>query len=203
MNFKATKKSFGWLSKIAVVGAAAILLPMASGVSEPLDAQDTRVAKATPAGESTPYPQIVKTIPKVGATEVRTSMKAIRVTFDRDMNKGMSWTGGPPLFPPTDPNQKPRWIDDRSIVFAGRHSSGYQSLWKLDLESGEAIRLTRSPLGTRDYLALSGQRDKIVFSASSVDRQWRLWQVGIDGSDLRQITRGGEHSGHLSPVWIE
>lgn len=143
MNFKATKKSFGWLSKIAVVCAAAILLPMASGVSEPLDAQDTRVARATPAGESTPYPQIVKTIPKVGATEVRTSMKAIRVTFDRDMSKGMSWTGGPPLFPPTDSSQKARWIDNRTCILpvklergkfyrVGINSKSYQNFQSTD-----------------------------------------------------------------------
>jgi hypothetical protein len=63
-----------------------------------------------------PFPQIVKTIPKQGAIDVEPSLTEISVTFDRDMDQGMSWTGGPPLFPPTDKSRPARWTDARTCV---------------------------------------------------------------------------------------
>lgn len=61
-------------------------------------------------------PQIVKTVPETGAKDVDPALKEIRVTFDRDMQKGMSWTGGPPLFPPTEKKRPAKWIDKRTCV---------------------------------------------------------------------------------------
>jgi hypothetical protein len=52
----------------------------------------------------------------LGATDVDPGLDQISVTFDRDMSKGMSWTGGPPLFPPIDETRKARWIDSRTCV---------------------------------------------------------------------------------------
>jgi hypothetical protein len=44
-------------------------------------------------------PQIVSTSPTRGASDVDPAIKEITVTFDQDMEEGMSWTGGGPEFP--------------------------------------------------------------------------------------------------------
>ena len=44
-------------------------------------------------------PQIVSTSPARGASDVDPALKEITVTFDQDMEEGMSWTGGGPEFP--------------------------------------------------------------------------------------------------------
>ena len=64
----------------------------------------------------TTFPQIVNTVPEVGATDVDSELTEISVTFDRDMDAGMSWTGGPPQFPTTDEAKKARWINKRTCV---------------------------------------------------------------------------------------
>jgi beta-lactamase regulating signal transducer with metallopeptidase domain len=58
-------------------------------------------------------PRIVKMIPENGATDVDPSLKAIRVTFNRPMAAGFSWTGGGEKFPTIPDGKKPRWSDDR------------------------------------------------------------------------------------------
>ena len=72
-------------------------------------------ANATEAAKK-PYPEIVKTSPEQGATGVDPALTEITVTFDRDMGQGMSWTGGPPLFPPTDDTRQARWTNARTCV---------------------------------------------------------------------------------------
>jgi RNA polymerase sigma-70 factor (ECF subfamily) len=78
-------------------------------------------AAATP---KTRYPQIVATAPKPGATDVDPALREISVTFDRDMEKGMSWTGGPPDFPPVDKSRQARWTDERTCVLPVKLEKG-------------------------------------------------------------------------------
>src|SRR6202142_138249 len=59
-------------------------------------------------------PQIVSTTPARGAADVNPSLKEITVTFDQDMEEGMSWTGGGTEFPPIPEGQQGRWRDKRS-----------------------------------------------------------------------------------------
>ncbi len=40
------------------------------------------------------------------------------------MDQGMSWTGEPPLFPPTDAGRKARWIDSRTCVLPVKLEKG-------------------------------------------------------------------------------
>lgn len=68
--------------------------------------------KAPPATSNAP--QIVKTIPQIGAKDVDPSLKEIVVVFDRDMGQGFSWTGGGEQFPKT--TGKPFWRDSRTCV---------------------------------------------------------------------------------------
>jgi len=65
--------------------------------------------------EETPYPQLIEATPAAGSTDVDPKLTEIRVTFDRDMSEGMSWTGGGPEFP-RDVSQKAKWIDKRTCI---------------------------------------------------------------------------------------
>jgi Tol biopolymer transport system component len=58
------------------------------------------------------------------------------------------------------------WIDDTHIVFLGRKTAGYQSVWLLNLGTGQLSQLTHPPLGTRDFLSLSSNGSSVVFTAS-------------------------------------
>lgn len=71
---------------------------------------DTKKAPAR-----TPYPRIVKTVPEAGATDVEPGQKNITITFDRDMGKGMSWTGND-WMPGAQQQQTARWINARTCV---------------------------------------------------------------------------------------
>jgi RNA polymerase sigma-70 factor (ECF subfamily) len=63
-------------------------------------------------------------VPKAGATAVDPQLNEIRVTFDRDMEQGMSWTGGPPHFPPVDKSRQARWTDARTCVLPVKLEKG-------------------------------------------------------------------------------
>jgi hypothetical protein len=58
-------------------------------------------------------PRIVKMVPENGNMKVDPSLKEIKVTFDRPMAGGFSWTGGGEGFPTISEGQKPRWSQDR------------------------------------------------------------------------------------------
>ena len=71
-------------------------------------------------------PQIVSTTPARGASDVDPALKEITVTFDQDMEEGMSWTGGGSEFPPIPEDKKAHWRDKRTCVLpvklqGGRH----------------------------------------------------------------------------------
>ncbi len=57
-------------------------------------------------------PKITKIVPDHRATDVESSVKAIRVTFDVPMGDGMSWTGGGEHFPEIPRGKKPQWSRD-------------------------------------------------------------------------------------------
>jgi hypothetical protein len=58
------------------------------------------------AGEA---PKVVKMVPENGADDVGPGLKVLRVTFDRPMGDGFSWTGGGPEFPTIPAGQTPKW----------------------------------------------------------------------------------------------
>lgn len=65
-----------------------------------------QAAEEAPAG-----PHVVKTDPAIGASGVDPGLTEIRVTFDQDMQGGMSWTGGGNVFP--EVSEKPHWEADK------------------------------------------------------------------------------------------
>ncbi|MBI2825549.1 MAG: M48 family metalloprotease [Planctomycetia bacterium] len=115
MSYEPIKRRFNWRSRLALLAFAAMFLPMAAGVTGSGKADD-KPNDGTPDDPQSRLPQIVKTIPKPGETGVDPGLKEIVVVFDRDMDGGVSWTGGPPLFPPIDSSRKIGWRDARTCV---------------------------------------------------------------------------------------
>jgi beta-lactamase regulating signal transducer with metallopeptidase domain len=76
---------------------------------DPASAEEEDATVAKP-GEP---PRIVRMIPDNGAQDVDPSLKRIRVTFDRPMAAGFSWTGGGEHFPTIPDGAKPKWSADR------------------------------------------------------------------------------------------
>lgn len=101
---------------------AACCLPVALFVAD-FAAFGAEESKSSGAGKSS-YPQIVETIPKIGEKAVSTSLKEISIRFDRDMSKGMSWTGGGPDLPTVDKGNKPHWTDARTCVLPVKLEKG-------------------------------------------------------------------------------
>jgi hypothetical protein len=61
-------------------------------------------------------PVIVSTTPAIGATDVDPGLKEISVTFDQDMSRGMSWTGGGPEFPDLPSAPQAHWVNKRTCT---------------------------------------------------------------------------------------
>jgi len=70
-------------------------------------------------------PKILSTSPAVGAKDVDPATAEITVTFDRDMQGGMSWTGGPPQFPPIPDGARGVWRDKRTCALPVKLEAGH------------------------------------------------------------------------------
>jgi len=103
------------------------------------------IAAASNAAEAdgTP-PRIVATSPATGDTEVDPALKEITVTFDRDMARGFSWTGGGPEFPPGREGQKAHWRDKRTCVFP------------VSLEPGRSYRIGINAPSFKNFQGVDG-----------------------------------------------
>lgn len=132
MNHRPLHRDFSGLSRLALAALAIVLLPMA-----PRPGQTVFAAPPT-------EPQIVATTPKIGATDVDPGLQEISVKFDRDMSTGMSWTSGPPHFPPLADGQKARWTDARTCVLP------------VKLEKATYYRLGINSLNHRNFKAKDG-----------------------------------------------
>lgn len=158
MCFEPSKRRFGWISRLALVAAALVLLPMASpGVQADhtdetavagngLQESETRVQSETKrARPKTNWPVIVETSPKMGSTDVDPQLNEIRVTFDRDMNVGgYSWTGGGEFYPALVDGATPVWIDKRTCVLPVALKQG--SFYRVGINS-TSYQNFRSTLG--------------------------------------------------------
>ena len=69
-------------------------------------------APAPPPAQKEP-PKVVSTAPTNHSSEIDPSMDEITVTFDHDMEEGMSWTGGPPDFPASSEGAQAHWLEDK------------------------------------------------------------------------------------------
>ena len=107
-----------------MVPALAGVLFIGLGLVTLTDAQ-TSGKPSAPGAAGGQAPNIVATSPAVGATDVDPGLKEITVTFDQDMGKGFSWTGGGPDYPPTPEGQKAQWRDKRTCVLPVKLEAGH------------------------------------------------------------------------------
>ena len=80
----------------------------------------------TPSAPAQGAPRIVATSPKNGATDVDPGLAEITVTFDQDMEGGMSWTGGGPEFPAIPQGKQGGWRDKRTCVLPVKLVGGHR-----------------------------------------------------------------------------
>ena len=211
MSFE-PKRRVGWLSRLGLVMFALLFLPMAPGLMQS-QAADRGPAAVKPAAtnEATPYPRVVKSAPEAGATGVSAALQEITVTFDRDMQGGMSWTGGPPLFPTVDESKEARWVDNRSCVLpvklekgayyrVGINSTSYQNFKSADgvpapptaiyFATEGASAAVNARVRAPRIVSLSPQND-----ASDVDPSTKALRVkfNVPMGDGMSWTGGGEN----------
>jgi beta-lactamase regulating signal transducer with metallopeptidase domain len=104
----------------------------------------TRKTVASGSRKSSRFPRLIESVPKAGQSDVSADLKEIRVTFDRDMGKGMSWTGSPDFFfPPGDDSQKARWIDARTCVLPVKLEKGKYYRVGINADSYRNFQSTR------------------------------------------------------------
>lgn len=126
---------------------AAISLSVARGDGEARKLETGNQSAAINAEEDArhaPAPRILKTIPEVGAKGVDAALAEVTVVFDRDMAKGMSWTGDPALFPSVDKSREARWADARTCVLP------------VKLEQGKFYRLGINSTSRQNFRSAGG-----------------------------------------------
>ncbi|GMW00975.1 MAG: hypothetical protein AMXMBFR84_21120 [Candidatus Hydrogenedentota bacterium] len=96
-------------------------------------------------------PEIVSVVPAIGATEVDPATTEIRVTFDQDMAKGYSWTGGGDAYP--NAHGKPSWVDARTCVLS------------VQLESGKYYRVGINSKSHKGFQGINGvpARNRVIY----------------------------------------
>jgi len=117
------KKTNRWpLAAMAVFAGLAIVT--LTNAQSPAGAGTPDAAGAGTADKQGP-PEIIATSPRVGEMDVDPALVEITVTFDRDMGKGSSWTGGGPDYPPGPEGKKAIWRDKRTCVLPVRLEAGH------------------------------------------------------------------------------
>ena len=118
-------------------------------------------------------PRIVSTLPKIGETEVSPTLTEITVTFDRDMDKGFSWTGSGPEYPPLQDGKKPQWRDPRTCVLpvklaaahyyrVGINSLSYQNFRSAEGEPARPSAIYFTTQGASDDLKRKATKPTII-----------------------------------------
>ena len=170
-------------------------------------------------------PRSVSTSPKVGEIDVKPDLKEITVSFDRDMQPGFSWTGGPPEFPSGGEGQKPRWIDKRTCVLpvkleaaryyrVGINSTSYQNFRSAEGIPAQTSAIYFTTVGASEQLKRKASRPIIVGlfpknGATEVDPNLKEIRVtfNVPMGDGFSWTGGGEQFPTLpagkKPFWID
>ena len=131
---------------LAMASLLVVFLPMAS-VNSATD-QPTSTDQPTATVEQASAPAmpawVAETSPAIGATDVDPNISEITITFDRDMSKGMSWTGGGEEFPSVPEGAQAQWRDDRTCVLP------------VKLEKGQFYRVGINSTSHRNFRSAEG-----------------------------------------------
>jgi hypothetical protein len=152
-------KTYRWPALAAGLFTSLALIAQSGGLSSAQAAQGA--------------PQIVSSSPARGASDVDPGLKEVTVTFDQDMEEGMSWTGGGPEFPSIPQGQKAHWRDKRTCVLPVKLQSGHRyrvginSVSYRNFRSGTGVPALTSAIwfttsGTSDAPKRDPQVPKIV-----------------------------------------
>jgi beta-lactamase regulating signal transducer with metallopeptidase domain len=136
------KKTNSWpFTAMAVFAGLAIVT--LTNAQAPATAGAPDAAGAAPADDQGP-PQIIATSPRVGEVDVDPAVTEITVTFDRDMGRGFSWTGGGPSYPSSPEGKKAHWRDKRTCVLP------------VKLEAGRYYRVGINSMSYRSFQSVKG-----------------------------------------------
>ena len=110
---------------------------------------------------------------------------ARQLTFDDDRPNGataLAWTR-----------------DGRSLVFSKAEGIGLGNLWRMDIDSLAQRQLTFDKGAFPHYADVTPDGRSVVFGYNKTGK-WHIWQVDLDGDDLKQITNGNyEAAPEISP----
>lgn len=92
------------------------------------------------------------------------------------------------------------WLPNgKEIVYVQLDGIVAGNIWKLNVESLEANQITYDNGAWNRFLSVTPDGGSVVFSSNRTGR-WHIWQIDIDGSNLRQMTNGeGESFPQASP----
>lgn len=113
-----------------------------------------------------------------------------QLTFDTDIKNGyhgLKWT-----------------VDGKSLIYVRSNFSAASDLWKIDIDSLEKTQLTFDSAATISAIDVTPDGQSVVF-VSPKSGVGHIYQIDIDGSNLRQLTTGeGEGMVDVSPdgQWI-
>jgi hypothetical protein len=155
---------------------------------------DCKSANPPDAVSETPggAPRIVATSPKIGAGKVDPMVKDIAVTFDQDMGRGMSWTGGGPDFPKIPDGLRAKWRDKRTCVLpvlleqghyyrVGINSTSYQNFRSAAGVPADPAAIYFTTRGAGEELQAKARAPKLV----SCDPPNGAQDVSVSVTELR------------------
>jgi len=99
----------------------------------------------------------------------------------------------------------PRWLDENTILFAGRRQPGLQFLWTFDLSTGQVRQLSNPPIGVRDFIAVSPDGKNVVFTGDDGKKvvEWTIWLLPLDSLQAVKLLPGKRDDSFLFPAWVE
>lgn len=120
-----------------------------------------------------------------------TAMKRPGFEADRFRIVLMDWTSGTQRVLTEDWDRSASslfWASDGSQIFATAANLGQNSLFSVDVKTGQVMTLVES--GTVGSPSLAG--DRILFGLDTLGSPTELFTVGLDGSGMKAITRINE-----------
>ncbi len=84
-----------------------------------------------------------------------------------------------------------KWTPDgREIIYTKANRHGIGNLWRLDPQTMEDVQITFDKSAAQVSIDVSPDGRSVVFGSNRAGRS-HIWQIDLDGKNLRQITNGG------------